>query len=381
MENFSTDSPFSVYVHIPYCLSKCRYCDFASYAGMLDSQAAYFTALHSEINIFFDSHPARAIDTIYFGGGTPSIVSERHIAETIELLYSRGDVKADCEISMEANPATLTPAKLAVYKNAGINRLSIGMQSSSDRLLAILGRAHNNADTIKCVDMLYRAGIDNFNLDLMFALPEQSTRDFEQSLRDAVSLSPSHISAYSLIIEPNTPFYEQYRDFAEQNEQNDREMYHLAHTLLSECGYERYEISNFARSGAVCRHNKYCWDYAEYIGFGASAHSFIGQTRFSNASGIADYLRLLREKNSAAVEFAKLSLPEMREEFIMLSLRKEEGFSLEEYSRRFSEDITKTKASAIRAMREHGLIDVFCGRLKLTERGFDIANSIILELI
>ena len=271
-------NPLSIYIHIPFCRSKCAYCDFASYPGREDLWEAYFRALFSEIEQASDRE--RRVETVFFGGGTPSFVPVAFIGEALEGVAKAFDLAPGAEVTLEANPGTLTPEKLAAYRAMGVNRLSIGAQSFDAALLRDVGRIHTPEDVEAAVRMARAAGFENVSLDLMYALPGQAMNQWENTLRRAIELSPEHVSVYSLIVEEHTPIAARAPEIPDDDEVV--EMQRLATALLEEAGYRRYEISNYAREGFRCRHNIAYWQRAEYLGFGAAAHSFIGGERFEN---------------------------------------------------------------------------------------------------
>lgn len=369
----------SLYIHTPYCKSKCRYCDFPSYAGKEDTQEEYFRALNTEIKN--SPHTGKAISTIFFGGGTPSIVDEKYIYEVMMTIRDNFSLTDDCEITIETNPKTLTKEKLRTYAECGINRISMGVQSPDDRILSVLGRIHNSDDVIKSVDMIREAGFVNYNLDIMCALPGQRLKDLEKSLEFAVNLSPTHISAYSLIIEEDTPFYDMQDELDLPDEEEERKMYHLCKEFLSSYGYERYEVSNYAKEGYICRHNKYCWDYEDYIGFGSAAHSFCRPERWENTPYIEDYINAIKNNSSPVTSRESLTKEDMREEYIMLALRKTEGINLKKLKDEFEYDIFSDRYMEINSLKEYGYIDISDNNLYITTKGFDISDSITLKLI
>ncbi len=372
-------SATSLYIHTPYCKSKCRYCDFPSYAGKEDTQEEYFSALMTEIGR--SEHTSKEISTVFFGGGTPSLVDEKYICDVMATVRNNFSLTDDCEITIETNPGTLTKEKLEAYKDAGINRISMGVQSHDDKTLSVLGRIHTSYDVIKSVEMIGDAGFNNYNLDIMCALPGQRLRDLEKSLEFAVNLNPTHISAYSLIIEEGTPFYDMEDSLDLPVEEEERKMYHLCKEYLSSYGYERYEVSNYAKEGYICRHNKYCWDYEDYIGFGSAAHSFCRPVRWENTACIEDYILSIKNNSSPVTALEHLTKEDMREEYIMLALRKTEGIDLKKLKDEFEYDIFSDRSIQINSLKEYGYIDISGNNLYITTKGFDISDSITLKLI
>ena len=371
-----------IYIHIPFCASKCAYCDFVSYAGRDSLIESYFEALFRQIELFpYDW----AVNTVYFGGGTPSYVDARLISETLEKTARRFTLARDCEISLEANPNSLSPEKLEVYRKAGINRISIGAQSMDDDILRLIGRAHRRSDTVKAAENVLKAGFDNFNLDLMFSLPKQTAADFEDTLKAAADLGVPHISCYSLTLEENTPIYRLYEDGTySQDDETDRQMYRAALEILASYGLRRYEISNFALPGRECRHNSDCWDFCSYAGFGAAACSFIGNTRFETTGDIGEFIRTFTEgagEWDAASTAYEETAGELAEDYIMLALRKASGLNESDFSARFGEDFRKRYTDIIRETVNEGLAEEVGGFYRLTDRGFDLAGYVTKKFL
>ena len=367
--------PLSLYLHIPFCVRKCAYCDFPSYAGREKELPSYVEALKREIMEAGRKWPDRRVETVFFGGGTPSILTGRQMKELMNAVFSSFSISPDAEISMEANPGTLTPEKLTAYRETGINRLSIGVQAMDDRLLQNIGRIHTTDEAIQAVHMAKDAGFDNINIDLMYGLPGQSMDDFTDTLEKALSLPVTHLSMYSLIVEEGTPLYRR----VEEGEQvpDDEEtllMQHTAAKVAEEHGLFRYEISNYAKPGFECRHNLTYWRRAEYLGLGSAAHSMMENTRFSNTASLSDYLAGVRE-----AERQLLDESDALEETVMLSLRTSEGMDLDEYKRLTGKDFAR-KTGVIRRLTGNDLAEVRENRLILTERGMDVLNAVIEAL-
>ncbi len=345
----------ALYIHIPFCAQKCAYCDFASWAGREAAREAYFAALEQEL----DSWIARVgseFSTVFIGGGTPSLVPHEYIARIA------GKVKC-AEFSMEANPGTLTPEKLSAYRAAGINRLSMGVQSFDDRLLKTVGRIHSAKQAEDAFRMAREAGFDNINLDLMYALPGQTVEQWKQTLETAVRLNPEHISAYSLIIEEGTPISE----WAEPlDDDTVNEMQRLCTAFLKEHGYGRYEISNYAKPGRECAHNICYWVRGDYIGIGCAAHSLFEGKRFCNTSDLDEYIAGVR-----CVEETCLDSSDIIEETVMLGLRMARGISID--------DIPDMKAAD--RLVKAGIAEISEGRFMLTEKGMELQNAAVVELL
>ncbi len=369
----------SVYIHTPFCRQKCRYCDFPSFAGKEHLSEEYFSCLIGEIRR--SEHKGKEISTVFFGGGTPSLVDEKYIAMVLDELNRSFTLKTDCEITIETNPGTLTKQKLYSYRLSGINRISMGVQCHDDKILKILGRIHSSEDVIRSVGMVKDAGFDNFNLDIMCALPGQRLPDLEKSIEFAVKCEPTHISAYSLIIEEGTPFFDMADSLSLPDEDEERLMYHLCKDFLSSYGYERYEVSNYARKGYECRHNLYCWQHEDYIGFGSAAHSFVSPQRWENTPSVEEYISKINENSSPVIYSENLSAEDLYEEYIMLSLRTTEGINLSKLKDKYGYDILCEKRAVITALLKSGFIELNENNLAITTDGFDIADSITLKLI
>ena len=290
----------------------------------------------------------------------------------MDTLRENFTLSENCEITIETNPGTLTKDKLSTYKDCCINRISMGMQCHDDRILSVLGRIHTSEDIINGVELINSVGITNYNLDIMCALPTQKLRDLEKSLEFAVKLNPTHISAYSLIIEEGTPFYDTWQELDLPDEEEERKMYHLCKDYLASYGYERYEVSNYAKEGYICRHNKYCWDYEDYIGFGSAAHSFCRPVRWENVADVHGYISAIKNNTSPVRTFEELTREDMIEEYIMLALRKTEGIEISRLREEFGYDILSHKSIELSALIKSGYVGINDNNLFITEKGFDI---------
>ena len=369
-----TTDKLGLYVHIPYCVRKCNYCDFCSLpTGSCGVDDAYVARLSEEI----ESYSARvtdSLDTVYFGGGTPSLLSPSQMAKIFDSIKKSFHVSDDAEITFEANPGTLTREKALAYHSLGFNRVSIGLQSIHEKEMKKLGRIHTYEEFISCYNMLRDVGFANVSVDLMYGIPHQTKESFRETLSSVVSLSPEHISAYGLIVEEGTPFYEE-DGLPLPTLDEECDMYELAGTVLSEAGYEHYEISNYARRGYESRHNSLYWHLGEYIGVGAAAHSFFGGERYFNTDNVAEYIsgseRILTDSEDIDLAY----------EYAMLGLRLKEGFSLSDYEHRFGRSFTEGKEDILKRLERDGLITIIDGRIALTERGFYISNSILIEIL
>ena len=371
-------SPLAVYLHVPFCQQKCAYCDFASFSGREAIWRRYFDALQEEIAGWRDELRVREARSIFFGGGTPSIVPSEYIAETLESLRAQIAFAPDVEITLEANPGTVTMEKLRAYRRAGVNRLSVGVQSFDDGLLKFLGRIHTAAQAREAVYLAREAGFDNLSIDLMYALPGQSMNQWRDTLNAAAILPVGHISAYSLIVEEGTPMHRWVREgrVAVADDDTVNEMQRMAAHLLAAHGFARYEISNYARSGCESRHNITYWQGGEYLGLGSAAHSLLNNTRFCNPPEPERYIA-----GERMLDRCERSIQDCREEMLMLSTRMVQGLNLALWREKFGDDLLETKAKAIRKLEGYGLIEIENGYLRLTAPGLELQDSVVLELL
>ena len=376
--------PVSLYLHFPFCERKCRYCDFLSGPACAEEREEYIDLLCREIRLRAPE-VSGPVDTIFIGGGTPSLMTPSQACRVMEAIFRSYSVMDDAEISMEVNPGTADAEKLRAYRFAGINRLSIGVQSFDDAELRLLGRIHTAGQARQIFQMARAAGFSNINLDLMSALPAQNIETWTRTLREAVSLRPEHLSAYSLIIEEGTPFATmKLPDLPTEDE--DREIYHFTKLYLAENGYRRYEISNYAREGCECRHNCGYWTGHEYLGLGLGASSDLGGERFRNPDQIASYRTIIENEDTAALrcEKQKMTKEDRMEEFMFLGLRMTDGVSEREFEERFGKKLEDQFGSVLRRHISQNLI---CripkdgGRLALTEYGMDVANYVMSDYL
>ena len=381
-EDLSGTNSISLYIHIPFCLRKCRYCDFLSAARPREEQERYVRALIREIQAQRECPSGTPADTVFFGGGTPSILSGEQIGRIMEALRERFDILPDAEISLEMNPGTADAGKILEFKKAGINRLSMGVQSMHDEELRLLGRIHTVREAKEAFDAARAAGFDNINIDLMSALPGQSFESWEESLRLAAEWKPEHISAYSLIIEPGTPFcdlYEAGKLASLPDEETDRKMYHYTREFLARHGYARYEISNYALPGRECRHNSGYWTGHPYLGLGAGAASYVNGTRFSNIADINSYTEAL--SRPVRTDIRTLTQEEKMEEFMFLGLRMTAGVSAAVFQERFGRTLEEVYGSLIRRHIAQGLLEETEEGFCLTEKGTDVSNYVMSDYL
>ena len=363
-------APLSLYLHIPFCRRKCAYCDFASQGGQEEKIPAYVEALREEIRLRADRYSAgRTVGTIFFGGGTPSLLTGGQLAGLLDAIRAGFSLSPEAEISMEANPGTVTEASLAGYLSAGVNRLSLGVQALDDRLLASIGRIHTAKEAEQAVAMARRAGFRSLNLDLMYGLPGQSRADFAATIERALALSPEHFSLYSLIVEEGTPMQSRVArgEAVLPPEEAVLSMQHDAQAALEARGYLRYEVSNYALPGRECRHNLTYWRRGEYLGLGCAAHSLMENERFSNTASLAEYLAGKREEAREA-----LTPRDEYEEAVMLGLRTREGIP---------RSLLPDHEAAVRELTGAGLLEESEGRIRATQAGMDVLNALILRLI
>lgn len=375
-----------LYVHIPFCVRKCAYCDFLSGPGTDETIEGYVEKLIEEIKAHGQEQRDDMVTTIFFGGGTPSILEGNQLQRIMLAIREAFEVDAEAEISMEANPGTVTKEKLHAYREAGINRISFGLQSTNNEELKLLGRIHTFEEFLESYHMARKCGFDNINVDLISAIPKQTVESWKQSVETVIALKPEHISAYSLIIEAGTPFASQYGEGTEgedllPTEEEEREMYHCTEQILKEAGYHRYEISNYAKEGKECRHNLGYWERKNYLGIGLGASSLIDHVRYKNTDSMETYLQSADELEVIQEEKEQLSLTEQMEEFIFLGLRKMEGISIKEFEESFEKDIESCYGENLNRMKEAGLLVEEKGKLRLTERGIDISNYVFAEIL
>ena len=391
----------SLYIHIPFCVRKCHYCDFLSAPCNEETRQKYVETLCMEVAQRAGKFKDRKVDTIFFGGGTPSILSTEQFGQIMAVIKQEFNVLPKAEISIEVNPGTVNREKLEAYRRLGVNRLSIGLQSADNEELKILGRIHTWEVFVQTWELVRETGFSNVNIDLMSALPGQTLESYESTLRKVLALKPEHISAYSLIIEEGTRFYEWFGDEAAQVEEKsweydledknvvfrtkklpdeitDRKMYDLTRTLLEEYGYYRYEISNYALKGYECKHNKGYWKRKDYLGLGLGAASLIDNVRSSNVSELAEYLEL-----NWSTDQEELSHKDQMEEFMFLGLRMMEGVSVQEFKNQFGKSIDDVYGKQISKLQKQGLLEFneTTGRYVLTLHGIDVSNQVFVEFI
>lgn len=373
----SLHPPIGLYVHVPFCVSKCAYCDFASYAGRQADISRYVEAVIQEIT----RRGARAghpkADTIFLGGGTPSLLDEGQVTRLLDALFEAFSIEAGAEITCECNPGTLTTPFAEALHKAGGNRLSLGAQAAQARLLRLVGRIHTWEQVIASVEIARQAGFENLNLDLMFGLPSQTVADVRETLCAAMALLPTHLSCYGLMVEEGTPICRAITTgkLTLPEEDVERAMYELARQTLTEHGFHQYELSNFAREGYACRHNIGCWTRVPYLGFGCAAHSFFDECRTMNPSTLEAYLAGEESKTE------QVSQEQARFESMMLGLRMTRGVKNEDFARMHGMSIREAFGAKLDKPISQGLLEWHEDALRLTRLGMDLENSVLVELM
>lgn len=383
-----------IYIHIPFCISKCIYCDFCSAPADDDTKERYVNALCAEI-----AHAGkeaekngddRSISTIFFGGGTPSILPAQLFVKIMCVVREAFSVSEDAEITVECNPGTLTADKLRAYRSMGVNRLSIGLQSPDNRELRALGRIHTYEQFEESYYAARDAGFDNINIDIMSAIPYQTVTGYQSNLEKIVKLNPEHISAYSLIVEEGTPLFDKVERSGGDilpTEDEDRQMYALTKKILADAGYHRYEISNYARPGYACRHNIGYWTGVEYLGLGLGASSLAGGKRFQVTADLNRYLTFTKEELAAGAQYEEIhevSRQERMEEFMFLGLRLTGGVCTAEFERRFGVTMEAVYGEVIERLLKEGLLEASAqtdSHIRLTEYGLDVSTYALAEFL
>ncbi|MBS5170879.1 MAG: oxygen-independent coproporphyrinogen III oxidase [Lachnospiraceae bacterium] len=404
-----------LYLHIPFCERKCAYCDFLSAPADLPVRISYIKKLQEEIAYYGAQYGEYQVSSIFFGGGTPTILEGYQLAAILETVKEHFNITTDAEITVECNPGTLTAGKAEKLVQAGFNRLSMGLQSADDRELQLLGRIHNFAQFLESYDLARKAGFQNINVDLMSALPGQTLKSWQDTLQKVTALRPEHISAYSLIIEEGTPFYERFAEDERIREEGghprllpeedvERQMYELTETFLHTKGYERYEISNYAKPGYECRHNCGYWTRKDYLGLGLGASSLVEHQRFQNTSDLKTYLEQeyspqcegqheriaetiqLQEETGLSqtghhIHIEILDKKSEMEEFMFLGLRLMAGISRQQFEKNFQVTLNSVYGEVLRKLKGEQLIEEVAGYVRLTEHGIDVSNYVLAEFL
>lgn len=380
-----------IYIHIPFCVKKCDYCDFISYPNCYDMQEKYVEKLIEEIEENQGILKNNFISTIYIGGGTPSSIKPELIKKIINKIYEIANIsieKEKTEITIEVNPGTTNKNNLQMYRNCGINRLSIGLQSTDDIILKEIGRIHNYEQFIDTYNWAKEAGFENINVDLMLGLPRQDIKILKSSLENIVNLKPmpNHISVYSLIVEEGTQIEKRLNngELKLPDDEEERRQYHYTKNFLELNGYKHYEISNFAKPGCESKHNMNCWEQKQYVGFGVAAHSYVNGVRYANTSNLKEYLNVNYNekgfKTIKTIEETQNKL-DMEKEFMMLGLRKLDGVSISKFEQKFGENPIYLFRNELQKLVEEDLLEVDLDDIKLTKKGLDLANLVWEEFI
>ena len=371
-----------IYVHIPFCVHKCVYCDFLSAPAEDDLKIKYTDALINEIIESSKECEGECFDTVFIGGGTPSCISSSLISSIIKTIKDNYALSPYCEITIECNPGTINEAKLLDYRDCNINRISLGVQSGIDEELSMLGRIHNTKDVESSFSLLRKCGFNNINIDLMSGIPGQNTEKFIKSLEFVLALAPEHISAYSLIVEDNTFLAENLDKFPQiPDEDTDREIYHRTQELLEKSGYRRYEISNYSKPGYECRHNLHYWNREEYIGFGIGAASFHQNKRYNNINDINSYINTFGDIGRIRENIEIMTINDAMEEFMFLGLRKTDGVDVSRFYELFGKQVVDVYGDVISKHIHNGLLKKEGNRLMLTPLGLDISNYVMSDFI
>ncbi len=371
-----------LYIHIPFCVKKCLYCDFLSFPADEPAKERYIEALCDELIAIGNDRCNKSLISVFIGGGTPSVLPAEMLEKVMNTVKKNFTLDSDAEITIECNPGTVNEEKLAVYRSCGINRISFGLQSVHDDELKKLGRIHTYAEFEASYKAAVKAGFENINVDLMSDIPGQTLKSWEETLRKVCTLNPAptHISAYSLIVEEGTPFAEMFAEgtLIVPGEEEDREMYHMTSKILKEYGYERYEISNYAKPGFSCRHNIGYWTGTEYFGAGLDAASYYGKCRYLDTD---DYDSYVREPYAEPALTERLKKEDLMSEFMILGLRLTEGVDKEEFKLRFHEEMDEIYGKQIKKFMDEGLLETEDKKVRLTSRGLDLANVVMQSFI
>ena len=371
----------SIYIHIPFCATKCYYCAFNTYAFHKEEAKAYLTALRTEMELY--TSETAPLQTIFIGGGTPSILSVDALAQLFTDIHQHFQITQDAEITVECNPGTVDREKLKVMRDNGVNRLSFGLQAMQDETLKQLGRIHTVAEFLQSYCLAREGGFENINVDLIFALPEQTMEAWHHTLNETISLEPEHISAYNLVMEETTPFYERWQagELHLPTEDTEADMFQYTIDTLTKHGYAHYEICNFAKPNHFARHNLVYWDNQPCIGLGAGACGYVKGVRYTNIRGIAPYINKLSQCHKPIVDTERMTGHAEKSETLMLALRKRDGISIDAYRDRFGEDVDIAFGSILKKWIGLQLLERTATHLRLTPHGLFLANEVFIELM
>ena len=370
-----------IYLHIPFCLQKCKYCDFVSFKSSEEQKQIYVSAIIKEIKHLSKYAKDRTVSTVYVGGGTPTTLSPKQLTEITNCVFENFNINNDAEVTVEVNPETVSLKYLRELKACNVNRISMGVQAMNNHSLKTIGRIHNVKKVIETYASCVVAGFHNINYDLIFALPNQSKKEFLDGLHDLLKLQPPHISLYSLQLEEGTKLFEEKNNFKFASETEEREMYYHAREILAEHGLNQYEISNFAKNGFKSRHNERYWNCDEYLGIGLNASSYFNNVRYQNPDKFDEYLDFIDEFRPLYEEGIQLTKGEQQSEFIVLGLRKTDGISIKEFEERFSENLLSIYEQQIKKHIDNNLLILTGDRLYLSDKGMDLSNQVMCDFV
>lgn len=372
-----------LYIHIPFCVKKCEYCDFLSWNAGEEERQQYVAALLSEIESYREFAKGYRVSTIFIGGGTPSVLLPKQMEDILQKIYEIFELERRPEITVEVNPGTVDEKKLQCYKENGVNRLSMGLQSVKDEKLRLLGRIHTYQEFVESYELARKAGFDNISIDLISSVPGQTLQEWKEELETAAAQNPEHISVYQLIIEEGTPFYEKYAEHPEllPDEETSREIYLWTGKFLKEAGYEQYEISNYAKPGKESRHNLKYWERGDYLGLGLGAASMVRNIRMSNTKDMRTYLERCDKPKTMREDVQFLEEPRQMEEFMFLGLRKTRGVSKKEFKRIFGREMDMVYEKALHKCLENGMLLAHKDRIFLSEGGTLLSNMVLSEFL
>lgn len=370
-----------IYIHIPFCKSKCYYCDFVSYTNQCEQIEPYIEKVIQEWQQYDISD--YNVTTVYIGGGTPSFIEEKYVKQLLEAIKEKlrnNETKfEEMEVTIEINPGTITREKLEQYKKSGINRISMGLQSTNNKLLKQIGRIHNYQEFLEAYDLIQEVGFENMNIDFMIGLPNQTIQDIKQTLKEIQKLNPNHVSIYSLIVEEGTKIEELINsgELELPDEEKERQMYWYVKNTLEQNGYKHYEISNFAKEGKESKHNLNCWEQKEYIGLGVSAHSYLRGVRYSNS----DFTKTKEWDFTDKKIEEKQTLEDKKREYMLLGLRKIEGVSIQKFKEKYIDNPIYLYRKELNKLVEAGLLEINGDFIRLTSKGIDVANLVWEEFV
>ena len=373
-----------IYIHIPFCKSKCGYCDFCSHAPKKGEISRYLNALLLNMQDFAVSARDYTVDTVFIGGGTPTLLSKRQIKDIIDALYTHFDIEKGAEITIEANPGTVDKGLLRSIRSAGINRISFGLQSANNNELCALGRIHTAEEFVESFNAARNAGFKNINVDIMYGIPYQSEESFRDTLEFVKSLSPEHISVYGLNIEEGTPFYDKKDSLPLPDEESEYRMYRAAHTSLEDAGYSHYEVSNYARRGFESKHNLRYWKNEKYLGFGASAHSYFCGQRYAYTDDIESYMLEMEHPTNIShiiTECTDIDVFTKETEYVMLRMRLFGGIDFSDYRREFGEDFMHKYRDRLSQYVDGGFVNLTKSGCAFSVKGMYVSNYILSEIL